>query len=495
MERLDEFIEQVLVSEPENRCFWWEGAWYDRAFLKDLTDKTSDALAASGFSEGDRLAVLMPNCPMILGLALAVWRLGGVFCPLNVKSGVPSLISTLSLLSPFAVVISEETRGEIAEVLNESGHSHVICPHLAPPEVFEGKSIKIPESGENLAVIFSTSGTTGAPKAVPLTHENLISDCRGCMERLEALRPGDVFLNVLPNFHAFGLTACTLLPFFASSAQAIVPNFMPPQKTIAAITSASANVVILVPTMLTFMLSLLERNGTKLSGVKIVVTGGDRYNSGLDAKVTAYMGVGVLEGYGITECSPVLSVNESYDKRRLGTVGRILDGFAFQLRGEDGRVLTENADGEGVLWVSGTPVAKGYFGRAENDSSRFDNGWFNTGDYVKVENGFIKVVDRVTDIIIVGGFNIYPQEVEAILQTHPAVSAAVVVGIKSGVSGEIPKAFIIKKVNAEVSEQDIIRFCKDNLSHYKVPRKVEFVDAFPVSATGKVLRRKLRELE
>ncbi|GHS86115.1 AMP-dependent synthetase [Synergistales bacterium] len=495
MERLDDFIEQVIVSKPENRCFWWEGVWYDGAFLKDLMDKTVRALVASGFSKGDRLAVLMPNCPMILGLSLAVWRLGGVFCPLNAKPGASSLISTLSLLSPFAVAISEETHGEITAALDENGYSHVICPHIEPPEPFKGKSVKIPESDENLAVIFSTSGTTGASKAVPLTHGNIISDCRGCMGRLEALRPGDVFLNVLPNFHAFGFTAGTMLPFFAASAQTIVANFMPPQNTVAAISESQANVIILVPTMLNFMLSLLERDGKKLSGVKIVVTGGDRYDPRFDDKVKTYMGVGVLEGYGITECSPVLSVNESYDKRRLGTVGRMLDGFVFQLRDEDGTVLTENAKGEGVLWVSGSPVAKEYFRRAESDNSRFDNGWFNTGDYVKVEDGFIMVIDRVSDIIIVGGFNVYPKEVEAILLTHPAVSAAVVVGIKSHIVGEIPKAFIIKKADASVTEQDIIRFCKDNLSHYKAPRKVEFVDAFPLSPAGKVLRRKLRERE
>ncbi|GHV36433.1 AMP-dependent synthetase [Synergistales bacterium] len=495
MERLDDIIEQVLVSEPESRCFWWESVWYDGAFLKGLMDKATDRLAASGFSKGDRLAVLMPNCPMILGLALAVWRLGGAFCPLNAKSGIPSLISTLSLLSPFTVAISEDMKSEIIAALDENGHSIAMCPSLAPPEFFRGKSIEIPESDESLAVIFSTSGTTGAPKAVPLTHENLISDCRASMKCLKALARGDVFLNVLPNFHAFGLMAGTLLPFFVRAAQVIVPNFMPPQKTVAAISEAKVNIVILVPTMLTFLLSLCERNGKKLSGIKLVVTGGDRYDSNTDSKVTDYFGVGVLEGYGITECSPVLSINPSYDKRRLGTTGQILDGFAFQLRGEDGTVLTENADGEGVLWVRGAPVTKGYFRHVESDNARFDNGWFNTGDYVKIEDGFIKVIDRVTDIIIVGGFNVYPQEVEAILLTHPGVRAAVVVGIKSHVSGEIPKAFIIKNELANVSEQDIIRFCKENLSHYKVPRKIEFVDDFPMSATGKVLRRKLRERE
>jgi long-chain acyl-CoA synthetase len=493
---LNVFIDGYIEENPENRCFWWDGAWFDLASLKRLADAAEAALAASGFSEGQRLVVLMPNNPMILALSLAVWRLGGSICPLNVKSGIPSLVDTLSLLEPFAVVTSEETRREVGLALEERGWPHVTCPPAGPLPAFTGRVGK-PE-GRDLAVIFSTSGTTGAPKAVPLSHENVYSNCEGCLKALKPLRPGDVFLNVLPNFHSFGFTAATILPLFARSAQAIVPNFMPPQNTLSAIVEASANVVILVPTMLSFLLSLIERGGKQLRGVKLLVTGGDRYNTLLDRKAEALTGVGVLEGYGITECSPVLSVNGDYECRRLGTAGEFLHGFSWQLRDENGAITgaEENPrDGEGVLWVRGPSVTKGYFRVEEEDATRFDGGWFNTGDYVRVEGGYVQILDRVTDIIIVGGFNVYPQEVEAVLQTHPAVQTAVVVGMPHPVSGEIPKAYILKKPGAEASALGIIRYCKEKLAHFKVPRSVEFTDSFPLSATGKVLRRVLRERE
>jgi long-chain acyl-CoA synthetase len=493
---LNIFIDGYIKENLEDRCFWWDGSWFSHAFLKGLADSAEATLAASGFSEGQRLVVLTPNNPMLLALSLAVWRLGGSICPLNVKSGISSLVDTLSLLEPFAVVTSEETRREVGLALEERDWPHVTCPSVGPLPAFTGRAAS-PE-GQDLAVIFSTSGTTGAPKAVPLTHENVRSNCESCLKALKPLRPGDVFLNVLPNFHSFGFTTAMILPFFAQSAQAIVPGFMPPHNTLSAIAEAPVNVVLLVPTMLSFLLGLIERGGKPLQGVTVLVTGGDRYNTSLDEKAAKLVGLGVLEGYGITECSPVLSVNNDYESRKLGTAGTFLDGFSWQLRGEDGTVsdAKENPlDGEGVLWVRGPSVAKGYFRTKEEDVSRFDGGWFNTGDYVRIEGGYVRILDRVTDIIIVGGFNVYPQEVEAVLQSHPAVQTAVVVGMPHPVSGEIPKAYILKKPGEDASALGIIRYCKEKLAHFKVPRSVEFTDSLPLSATGKVLRRVLREQE
>ena len=489
-ERLDVLIDGYLKASPDDRCFWWDGSWYDQDFLKGSVDACEETLRKSGFAEGQRLAVLMQNCPMIPTLALAVWRLGGSLCPLNAKSGIPSLVATLSLLEPFAVVLSDETRKEVGSSLEEHGWFHTVCPPMGPLPLFEGRS-GAPEVSE-LAVIFSTSGTTGAPKAVPITHKNLLSNCEAAIRSLRDLQAGDVLLNVLPNFHAFGFMAGTVLPLLIKGAQAIVPSFMPPQNTLKAIEDAPVNIVILVPTMLSFLLGVLERGAPKPVGIKLLITGGDRYNIKLDEKAQALMGVGVLEGYGITECSPVLSLNRSYERRKLGTVGEIFDNLEWQLRSEGGTLIDGD---EGVLWVKGPSVTKGYFRVEEVNKERFDDGWFNTGDFVRIEDGFIRVLDRVTDIIIVGGFNVYPQEVEAILQGHPAVQAAVVVGMPNSTSGEVPKAYIQKKKGVEISESELIHYCKEQLAHYKVPRKVEFVDSFPVSGTGKVLRRVLRGQE
>ncbi|MCL2009833.1 MAG: AMP-binding protein, partial [Synergistaceae bacterium] len=267
-ERLETVMGNYLDSEPESKCFWWNGAWHNRAFLEKLVEETTETLRASGFSEGQRLVALMPNSPMILALSLAVWRLGGSFCPLNHKSGLQSLTATLSLLDPCAVVLSDETREGIEGVLNERGWPSIVCPPMGPLPEFRGRTTDA--ESRDIAVIFSTSGTTGMPKAVPVSHANLLDNCRGSYDILDDLEEGDVLLNVLPNFHGFGYMAGNILPFVMNGAQAIVPNFLPPSKTLSAIVEAPANVVILVPMMLNFLLGLIEKGAPKPEGIKLL---------------------------------------------------------------------------------------------------------------------------------------------------------------------------------------------------------------------------------
>ena len=499
-ERLNEIIDGNLRANPGARCYWHAGTWHTREDLSVLAGDCETALRDAGFSGGQRLVALMPNCPTALALVLATWRLGGVFCPLNEKSGEASLLKTLNLLRPFAVVVSSSVRKELADAITGAGWTCVPCPEEGMLPLFTGAPAE-PDASD-LCVIFSTSGTTGDPKAVPLTHANLIDNCRACLEHVPGLGPENTFLNVLPNFHAFGFTISLTLPLLLGAAQVLVANFMPPQRTLQAIAEAPADTLLLVPAMLNFLTALLERSGRRLSHIKLLIAGGDRYNTQMDSRVTAAFGVPVLEGYGITECSPVLAVNPAAAERRLGTVGRPLPRFELQLRDEEGRVLESAAEGqsplsgEGVLWVRGPSVAAGYYRAPEVTAERFaPGGWFNTGDYVQLVEGRIKILDRVTDIIIVGGFNVYPQEVEKVLSEHPAIQTAVVVGTPAGLSGEIPKAFVIAGKDANVTAKELIRFCKERLAHYKVPREVEFVTELPISSTGKVLRRVLRQRE
>ncbi|MBQ7193547.1 MAG: AMP-binding protein [Synergistaceae bacterium] len=493
---LDKIIDGYLSSKPEEKCCWFNHEWISRKDFAKLADECTEILKASGFTRGQRLAVLMPNSPMTLAVILAVWRLGGVFCPLNEKTGQLSLLKTLELLRPFAVILSDGVKDELESALKESNWpcARFGNEKITGAEKFVGKTQPADEFDKSLAVIFSTSGTTGDPKAVPLTHANILDNINACLKHVPDLQANDSLLNVLPNFHAFGFTICCILPFVLDATQVIVTGFMPPSNVIKAAIETRPTVLLLVPTMIGFAASLLERQGMKLSGIKLLIAGGDRYNPKMDERVTEAFGVPVIEGYGITECSPVLAVNPNPKVRKLGTVGPALPGFELQLRSEAGEILP--LPGEGVLWCRGPSVTSGYYHAESVTRERFIDGWFNTGDYVKIdEDGYIKILDRVTDIIIVGGFNVYPQEVEAALSEHPAVSTAVVVGMPNDISGEVPKAYVIKTQGAEVSEGELVKFCKERLSHYKVPRSVEFVESLPISPTGKILRRVLRQKE
>ena len=490
--RLDEIILEKLKKNPDAKCVWWDGKWFSNQEIYDLIDSTTTTLKKAGFTQGQRLSVLMPNCPMIIALMVACWRLGGTINPLNVKSGIPSLVGTLKLVEPFAVVVSDEIRHEAGPFLNKEGFATIVSELMGPLPDFKGKE-ESPED-KSLAVIFATSGTTGLPKAVPLSHRNLVANVLATNDALEDLEKGDILLNVLPNFHSFGYTVCMLLPIFIEGAQAIVPNFLPPARTLKTIVDANVNIIPVVPAMLTYLVSAIERGGPRPEGVKIVLTGGDKYNVELDSRVMQAFGLGNLQGYGVTETSPVISVNRSYKNNKLGTVGPFLKYVNWQLRPDGNK---KPVDGEGVLWVKGESITDRYYRDEAMTAERFDKeGWFNTGDYVSVDSdGYLTILDRVTDIIIVGGFNVYPQEVERILNSHPSVESSIVVGMPHRTSGEVPKAFILKKEGATDSEVDIVRYAKEHLSHYKVPRKVEFVNDWPLTGTGKIMRRVLKERE
>jgi long-chain acyl-CoA synthetase len=431
---------------------------------------------------------------MIIALSAAAWRIGGTIVPLNVKSGDASLRATLELIEPFAIAASDAIRDEAERVLRDNGFSYVTCGPMGPLPSFEGcpSPIETPDT----AVIFATSGTTGQPKAVPLSHVNIYDNSGGLWEAIRALEPGDAILSVLPNFHSFAYTLTMMMPMLNDAASVIVPGFIPPHVTVSAIRDAEVNIIFGVPTIFSYLLSGMERGSVPrdlFNSVKMMMAGGDRLGDNLHEQSKRLTGRDILEGYGITETSPGVAVSRSYEEYRPGTVGPFLRGYEWRLRAENG---DESGGGEGVLWVRGPSVTEGYFRAPEITAERFEDGWFNTGDYVRIdEDGYVSVLDRVTDIIVVGGFNVYPQEVELTLHEHPAIRTAVVIGMPHKMNGEVPKAFVLRADGAKITETEVIKYCKKRLAHFKVPRKVEFVDELPLSAAGKILRRILRERE
>ena len=490
-DRLDDAIRAAWQGKEESDCIWWQGRWWSWRRFETLVADCEEKLRASGFGVGQRLAVLLPNSPMALALSVACWRLGGAVAPLNARTGAVNLIDTIKMLDVNAVILTEEghkkAEGFPADI--------PLVPSAleGPLPVWRGRKGS-PDTAET-AVIFSTSGTSGLPKAVVCLHSNMLGNLAPIEAHVPGLLDDDaVFLNVLPNFHTFGYNLAGMMPLAFGLRQAVVPSFVPVDNTIKAIEESGVNRIIAVPTIMAFLLGALAKRDQHLKGITHVITGGDRLNVQMEGRSREYLGVGILEGYGLTECSPVVAVNSTEAAKKLGTVGRPYPDYEIEIRDREGRLLDIHQ--EGVLWVKGPSVVPGYFRDEENTKERFHDGWFNTGDVVQIDDdGYIKIVDRATDIIIVSGFNVYPQEIEAVLCAHPAVHAAVAVGEKNNVAGELVKAFIILNEGAEASSKELMDYCRERLAHYKVPRKIGFVAEYPLSPTGKILRRELRKMK
>lgn len=485
--RLEELIQRVLEGDPSGEAVWWSGRWITRGELNSMAKEDERQLSEAGFGGGHRLVTLVPNCPAFLGLALAAWRLGGTIVPLNHRAGSEVLLPTLELIDPFSVVYLEGD-GKTAESIGSYPSSSIVADGALVDVVGRAGAER---TDPDMAVIFATSGTTGLPKAVPLSHGNLLDNVEQCWDFL-GFSIDDRILWVLPNFHSFGLTLGGLLGLVKGARQVIVPLFMPPAATLEAIHSAGATVLLLVPAMVEFLKRAIQHGAPRPETVRMVVTGGDRLNLELDSSSIEYLGVPILEGYGTTECSPVVAVNKNYDERKLGTIGKVLPSYSWEVRDPQGNPVGPGEDG--ILWLKGPSVFGGYYRAPEVSSEKLVDGWYDTADVVRYdEEGYITVLDRVSDLIIVGGFNVYPQEVERVLNQHPSVAQSAVVAANHPVQGEIGRAFLVLKEGSSATAREIISFCKGKLAHYKIPRRIDFVDSLPMSASGKILRRELRD--
>lgn len=491
LEKLEERFESAWKGRENEDCLWWNGSWWPWNRLNSLVDDCEAKLKESGFEKGQRIAFILPNSPIVIALSIACWKLGGAVAPLNARAGHENLKETLQALDPAAFFVSAAS--ELSGYSFEGTNFGVFAAALDEP-LDSFKCVRgIPED-ENHAVIFSTSGTSGRPKAVPCTHSNLLSNIDPIKKHIpELLCDDSIILNVLPNFHAFGFNMSGMLALMSGCRQTVLPSFVPVDRTIEAIKKSGTNCIIAVPTVMVFLLGALAKKEERLSGIKFVITGGDRLNILMNSRSQEYLGTGILEGYGLTECSPVVAVGHSADESKLGSVGQFFDNYDVQIRDINGNIL--DIHDEGVLWVKGPSVVSGYFRDEINTKERFVDGWFNTGDVVRIDkDGYVRIIDRATDIIIVSGFNVYPQEVENALCKHPSVQSAAAVGEKNRLAGEIVKAFVILKEGQETTEKELIDYCKKNLAHYKVPRRIGFLEEFPISAAGKILRRELRKI-
>jgi long-chain acyl-CoA synthetase len=348
---------------------------------------------------------------------------------------------------------------------------------------------------DDLAIIQYTSGTTGTPKGAALTHRNLLSNAAQARAWVPSIQRGHgcVVYAVLPMFHAYGLTLCLTFAMSMGARLVLFPKF-DPDLVLDVVKKHPATFLPLVPPIAERLLKAAEARGISLAGTEVAISGAMALPHELVVPFEQATGGYLVEGYGLSECSPVLMANPVAENRVPGTVGLPIPGTECRVVDPENPTQDVAAGAPGELVVRGPQVFSGYYGKPEATEESFVDGWYRTGDIVTIdEAGFVRIVDRIKELIVTGGFNVAPTEVENALRQHPSVTDAAVVGLHSDHSGEEVVAAIILDAGAELDEEAIRQFARSILTAYKVPRRIFVVDELPKSLIGKVLRRQVKE--
>jgi long-chain acyl-CoA synthetase len=455
--------------------------------LRDQVARMRGGLVAAGITPGDRVALLAANNWYFVSSYLAVLGVGAVAVPLNPASPAPAVQHELQSVGAHLAIVGPTGRPAIAGVDIDRVPS--LSGVITAAELLDAEPAPHVEVGpDDLAVLLFTSGTAGAPKAAKLTHGNLQANIDQVL-RLPEDVGAEVALAALPLFHVFGLNALLGVALRAGWTVVLMERF-DAHATLEAVAEHGVTVLSGVPTMWSALATLPGVDHEALSGVRLAVSGAADLDPDVSRLVADRLGVALGQGYGLTEASPVVSSTLG-QKAPEGSVGRPLPGLEVRLvdHGED--VLVGDP---GEVWVRGPNVFAGYWEDDEATAAVLDgDGWLRTGDLAVVDDdGFLFLVDRAKDVVIVSGFNVFPAEVEDILKLHPAVAAAAVVGVPHPHTGEAVKAYVVPAPGATVEEDALITFAANYLPRYKLPATVAFVDTLPQTVNGKLVRRILK---
>ena len=459
--------------------------------LEAEADRVAAGLHALGVQPGDRVAIGMPNVPHFVYAYFGVLRAGGVVLPLNIMLTEQETQAILED-SGTKVVLSGGPFVDVARGASDKVDHVAEIISVDEWDRLKGPQAQRVERGEDdLAVLAYTSGTTGEPKGVMLSHGNLQANLRQQMAIPEAhVSSEDVLFLALPLFHIFGLNV-TLGLLAMNAATGLLVERFEPIPALRAIVEHKVSVLFGAPTMYGAWVSVPGADQYNLSSVRLAISGAAPLPPDVLRDFRDLFGVSVYEGYGLTETAPTLWSNRMADKPRPGSVGKPLPEVEFRLIDEEGEDVEIGDPGEIV--VKGPNVFMGYWNRPDETERAFVDGWFRTGDIgVLDEEGYLYLVDRKRDLIIVSGFNVFPSEVERALLENPSVKDAAVVGVPHAYTGEAVKAYVVVDDADRATETELIADVQSRLARFKCPSSIEIVDELPHLLTGKVLRRALR---
>jgi long-chain acyl-CoA synthetase len=430
--------------------------------LNEQSARVAGFLRAREIQPGDRVALQLPNLMRFPAIYYGILRVGAIVVPMN-------------------PLLKER---EVDYYMSDSGARLLFdMPSVGLPFDTRADYELTERSADDTAVILYTSGTTGRPKGAELTHENLRRNAEVNVTTLLNLKETDVVMGCLPLFHSFGQTAAMNSAFSVGASLSLVPKFEA-QLVLEVIEHDKVTVFMGVPTMYSGLLNSPTRDKTDLSSLRVCVSGGAPLPVELLHGFEAATGAMILEGYGLSETSPIASFNHPDRPRKAGSIGTPLSGVEMK--------LVSVSEGVGEIAIKGHNIMKGYWGNPAATEEAIKDGWFHTGDLAtQDEDGYFFIVDRKKDLIIRGGLNVYPREVEEVLYEHPAVAEAAVIGLPHSELGEDVAAAVALKPGMSVLPEELSAFVKERIAAYKYPRKVWLVDELPKTATGKILRREV----
>ena len=496
-------LRESTTIAPDKTLVHFAGHEISYGQVDEMSGRFASQLIAMGLQRGDKIAVQLPNVPHFLFAYFGILKAGMVMVPLNPLLVAPEvayhlhdsdsrLLITYETFAAEALKGADRIYGLRTFVLSLSGAA---APEGATAfeQLLAGPDTRdiVALSPDDTAVLLYTSGTTGKPKGAELTHFQLFMNCT-VAGNLFGYRPDDIVLAVLPLFHVFGLSSVLNIAVRFGGSMTLVPRFEP-GAVIDAIESTRCTIFAGVPTMY-FALLAADIEGRDLSSVRVGLSGGAAIpGEVIRAFEEKFPGVFVLEGYGLSESASTTTFNISPTERRVLSIGKPIWGVDLKIVDEDGNALGDGEEHVGEIVIRGHNIMKGYYKNPAATAEAIRDGWFFTGDLgYRDSDGFYFIVDRKKDLVIRGGFNVYPREIEEVLYSHPAVAEAAVIGKPDERLGEEVVAIVSLKAGAEATADDIIAFTKERLAAYKYPREVRIITELPKGPTGKILKKDLR---
>jgi long-chain acyl-CoA synthetase len=476
---------------PDRKAAISDDAEMTYAEFEAATSRLATFLSREGVEAGDRVGVMLPNISAAPIAYYGIWRLGGIAVPMNPLMQAREVAFYLSNTGAKALIGTPE----FADAATQGAGSAGAKVWLVDDAEIARLTDRLPEFGEPIeraaadtAVVLHTSGTTGTPKGAELTHGSLGSNLEVVVRRLLKLTDDDVVLACLPLFHVFGMTCAMNAAVAAGAGLALMARFRP-AKAIERIRRDHVTVLEAVPTMYTALLSIADQfSPDATASLRTCVSGGAALPVTVLHEFEKTFDAVILEGYGLSETSPATTFNHPDAERRPGSIGTPIEGVQVRLVDEIGDEVQTGSAGE--IQVKGPNVMKGYWNLPEATEASIKDGWFSTGDVAVVdEDGYYWIVDRKKDLIIRGGYNVYPREIEEALHEHPAVAQVAVIGIPHETLGEEIGAAVVLKAEATAEPDELRTFVKGRVAAYKYPRRIWFVDSLPTGPTGKLLRR------